>query len=636
MVTRISRRLQYADRFGLQQADQAIKKDLVRALVELITNSDDSYRRLESRGVPTTGRIIVEIQRKRQRSVIKVTDFAEGMDGDKLDRAVGIYAEATSGFSKGAQVRGYFGRGIKDAILGLGEGIVTGTVDNQRHRASLSIRKNSPHYEAQDPIDPGGDPQPNSTKVEVTVLRDDIRIPFFDNLRRQVSHHFALRDIITSQQRTVILKNLNASGLVDREYALTYQFPQGQRVHKATLDIPDFKTSCDVVLYRSNVPLDTPREQGYVAQAGLLIKSANAILDNTLLKFDGDVNAQRFYGVVKCPQLDELLRRDEPVITATRDGLDRAHPFVSKLFAACEELLEEFVNIEARKARAAQHRTKNKELQQKLQTAVSKLNDIAREELSELGEVDPNPNEPKVPEGGFGFVPEYVSVLTAQKKSLILRGLTRIIPEGSTVNITSDTPNVEVLTPTVVLQPRDDYEWMNESKVVLEGVQVGAEAIITAECDGLATEALARVVARIEHSKSDVPRPRRRRGLFNDIQFSDATNPRQRVRYDWQSKDVIVAINHSSVKPYVHDSTGAGTDTPQGQVMLAELISEAVCGTIARNGVASGRFAAPVGGEIEATQAQQLRLQNQYSGLIHEIIVSPEHRTPLARRTAPP
>ena len=37
-----SRKLQYADRVAIQQADQAIRKDVFRALVEIITNSNDS------------------------------------------------------------------------------------------------------------------------------------------------------------------------------------------------------------------------------------------------------------------------------------------------------------------------------------------------------------------------------------------------------------------------------------------------------------------------------------------------------------------------------------------------------------------------------------------------------------------
>ena len=97
MTTRISRPMDYAGRFGRQQADQAIKRDVIRALVELITNSDDSYRRLESRGKEVDGRITIEVLRKRQQSVFRVTDYAEGMDGNALDQALGVYAEDTSG-----------------------------------------------------------------------------------------------------------------------------------------------------------------------------------------------------------------------------------------------------------------------------------------------------------------------------------------------------------------------------------------------------------------------------------------------------------------------------------------------------------------------------------------------------------
>jgi len=48
--TAVTRKIQFDDRFITQQADQAIRRDLFRALVELITNANDSYRRLENEG----------------------------------------------------------------------------------------------------------------------------------------------------------------------------------------------------------------------------------------------------------------------------------------------------------------------------------------------------------------------------------------------------------------------------------------------------------------------------------------------------------------------------------------------------------------------------------------------------------
>ena len=331
--------------------------------------------------------------------------------------------------------------------------------------------------------------------------------------------------------------------------------------------------------------------QGYIAQAGLLIKGPNAIYDNTLLKFDADVNAQRFYGVVTCRYLDDLLRQDQPILLATREGLDGSHWFVRKLFGKCEEFLESFVQDEAERARQKIYRTQNRELQDKLVSTLSRLNEIARDELTDLDTtLSSDQRDPHIPDNGFGFVPEFTNVLTARRRSLSLRALTRIIPEGTIAAISSDDPNVSVVTPVVVIEPREGYEWFGE--------------------------ALVRIVAREEPPNGESNRRPRRRGLFGEIRFSEEANPRQRVRYEHDSKDIIVAVNHASVPPYISDVSGAGTDTPQGQVILAELISEAFCGAIARRGVETGRFAAPVGGEVEAIQRNQLDLQNKHSGLI--------------------
>ena len=100
-MTTIQRKLQYDNRVALQQADQAIRKDVIRALVELITNSNDSYHRLEDAGQQVDGHIIIEIQRRYSGSMLSVMDMAEGMNGEQADQSVGTYGAATSGFNEG-------------------------------------------------------------------------------------------------------------------------------------------------------------------------------------------------------------------------------------------------------------------------------------------------------------------------------------------------------------------------------------------------------------------------------------------------------------------------------------------------------------------------------------------------------
>ena len=59
----------------------------------------------------------------------------------------------------------------------------------------------------------------------------------------------------------------------------------------------------------------------------------------------------------------------------------------------------------------------------------------------------------------------------------------------------------------------------------------------------------------------------------------------------------MVATAAPSVKIYL-DSQNRLDTTAQGQVLLAELITEAVCREIARQGVESGKFLAPDGDAV--------------------------------------
>lgn len=50
-----------------------------KALVELLTNSDDSYARLEAAGVAVSGQLLIQYERHRRGALLAVTDQAQGM-----------------------------------------------------------------------------------------------------------------------------------------------------------------------------------------------------------------------------------------------------------------------------------------------------------------------------------------------------------------------------------------------------------------------------------------------------------------------------------------------------------------------------------------------------------------------------
>jgi hypothetical protein len=82
------RRMTVDPRVIEQLSRSAIKGNPVLAAVELITNSDDSYRKLESNGIPTNAYIRIDLERRRRGSVLKVIDYAEGMDDKKMENCV--------------------------------------------------------------------------------------------------------------------------------------------------------------------------------------------------------------------------------------------------------------------------------------------------------------------------------------------------------------------------------------------------------------------------------------------------------------------------------------------------------------------------------------------------------------------
>jgi hypothetical protein len=93
------------------------------------------------------------------------------------------------------------------------------------------------------------------------------------------------------------------------------------------------------------------------------------------------------------------------------------------------------------------------------------------------------------------------------------------------------------------------------------------------------------------------------------------------VYFDRVNSSIVIATAAPSVKIYLDEQERLDT-TIQGQVLLAELITEAMCREIARHGVEIGKFLAPDGAEADAVQNHFIRLQNQYAHLIHQYIVT--------------
>lgn len=619
-----SRKLQYADRVAIQQADQAIRKDVFRALVEIITNSNDSYSRLEQAGWSVGGEIFIDVHRKHKNSTIRVWDHAEGMNDSRMDKVVGTYGEATSGIKEDKHVRGMWGRGLKDSIFGLGHGYVRSFKGGNFYSCSLLIKNGVPTFTLDEPVralvpvrQEYGILEGNGTIVEIIVSRDDVKVPQFDNLRNYLQRHFELRPIMSNPRRRIVLRELATDGKIKQEHTLGYKSPKGDKVLSERIKIPEHPAWVKLDLFRSSIQLSTRGEEGDYADGGLLVISKGMVLSLTMLKYENDPVAAYFYGSMQCDYLHDLLKNDEPVLTATRDGINWSHPFAKALKQAVEAKIEPLIEKERKHALREEQTKLDKQLRQKIDRALHELNHIAVNELSNRKD---GAAQILLPDSGMAFIPERAYVQTGRILTLTLRAdIKKKARPNDIVNIASNSAEIIVLTPTVTLKPHKDDPSVGEAQVRVEGRQVGEEGIVTAFLGKLHAQAMVQV-----HSKKETlvePPTRGKNALFNDIRFDDRMDPRQRVYFDRVNSSIVIATNAPSVKRYLDENNRLDTSMT-GQVLLAELVTEAVCREIAREGVEKGRFLVLEGSEADAIQNHFIRLQNRYSHLIHEHIVT--------------
>ena len=101
----------------MQAAENAMGGDIINAFVEIFTNTSDAYaRNFTSSKKPKKNSSLTQIDRKNK--IFRFYDKAGGMDQDLLRRALSV-GGVTSNFDESKEIRGFFGRGLKD-VMGLG------------------------------------------------------------------------------------------------------------------------------------------------------------------------------------------------------------------------------------------------------------------------------------------------------------------------------------------------------------------------------------------------------------------------------------------------------------------------------------------------------------------------------------
>lgn len=421
-------RVTYEGRAFHQDATEAMRGDVVRALIETITNSDDAYGDKD-------GKIRIEIEHRRGPWKVVTRDRAKGMSATRMQEAIVKLGGRTSGFESGEAVRGNLGRGAKD-LAAFGTVIFESVFDDRY--SSLTLEQTGDYVldPADKKLDGGirdqlGIPRGSGTVVTMNVL-DSIRRPQHPKLLERLCKHYQLRDILSDPRREVMLVNVGK----DKGVTLRYAYPSLAVAFQGELAISGYpEVTATLTIYRNEGCYDDPPSDDS-RLAGLLIKGRRAIYENTLLRFENSPMAGWFSGRIECPYIDQLATEYDarfvtgqsqeetnpvPIITRRRDGLQQTHPFYKALAAAVEKPLGELIREEEKKAKenSGQESPETRRTLDTLGRDLARLIDEDLRELEEEGLIGGSETGSAIPP--IKLIPEQAVLYMGEDKTLTVQ-----------------------------------------------------------------------------------------------------------------------------------------------------------------------------------------------------------------------
>ena len=449
----VSGMVEYTGRAFLQDAQEAMGGDIIRALIEMITNCDDSYG-------SSKGKIRIEVEHCRGHTWrVIVRDRAKGMRAKRMREAIAKIAGRTSGFEVGENVRGNLGRGAKDlAAFGV---VVFESICDERY-SKLSLKQTG-NYDLDSERDATNQiraelhiPRGSGTVVTIYVNKN-FRCPQHNKLLDTLSRHYQLRDILSDSNRDIQLAQIGKKGTD----TLRYTLPDLPVVFQGELPIEGCPEAvAKITISRNPERYDDPSSDTG-RPAGLLVKGRRAIYENPLFKFESNPHAGWFSGKVVCIYIDQLAEEYDnrlstqspqqeqnpvPIITRRRDGLQKAHPFYKKLVTVIEGPLGVLIEQEEKKAREkGAHETAR--MRRSLNSLGRELARMINDDMRELDEDDlikTGHGRDQIP--SIRLIPEHPVLYVGEDKTVTVQVL-----EDSGVDVT----NAE-LEPGGVVECRDE------------------------------------------------------------------------------------------------------------------------------------------------------------------------------------
>jgi len=502
-------------RYKRQNMDSAMRGKIERGLVELITNSDDSYRELEENTKQISGKMRIEIGRRKkgQTSNVIVKDRATGMNKEEMYQKLGALGERTSGFEKRKMRRGLNGRGARDiAAFGIVhfESIKDEEYNHLIIPLSLKCHFTEPYPKkvTQEIRKKLGIPRGNGTKVTIEV-DSRFKIPLHERLIKDFSRYYSLRDIFSNPKREILIVDINKN----RKDHFFYNYPIGEILFDEDLLITEYPDAKAHLIIRKH---STPFEQKMLPyrEGGILVKSAVAIHDCTYFGLESESFSWNFTGELYCEFIDKLIceyddreeiNPDNPnhpvnnpmrLLSPSRDGFLLEHPFAQILYKKGKDILQPFIEKLKTSKESQKRDVTSENLDKKLNNLSKEISKLFEKKIKELedtilpGAINIGINETLsiglhiIPSSNEQPIPVEVNqVKTFSIKIKHYEALDELLP---IVIDNSNPENIKIVKSSTYLERFSEDKKIGMATFALKSSKIGAEALIEVSYSGYA------------------------------------------------------------------------------------------------------------------------------------------------------
>lgn len=502
--------LEYTKRYGALVAQHSIQ-DFYDLIVELITNSDDSYHGMFVEGslAKDGGPIMIELEPHRgdRSSVVVVKDRAAGFTdmATKL-RKVG---ERTSRVGD----RGFMARGLKDGAA-LGHITVETVVDGHFHKAEItptmqliewkSGRKSGEPATDEHRARLGLRRGSNGTMVRVD-LEPRVSVPRLETLKRELPWHYALRDIMAAGAASTAKVAYGGS----KPDTLAEIEPEADLVHDREYTVPGYPGArYRFRLWKAHQPLENPPDPRF-RRTGVLVKGTRAIYGVSFLagQLENDPAGEYYFGRIDCLTIDALAEeynarldagKSHPAENPTlildpnrRGGLEDGHPFTKVLYQQPIEVLKAEFHKHKEAERDRRKQVEAKETTDRLKRLAREASKFMREKLEEAGALGAGEEvrTKSFVERGVGISPAFTQIEVGASRTFTVRASRELgLPAGTVVKVVLSKAAgrvLEVVGQPVDLEPDPIHDDLLRGSFTLRGSAVSGTVQVACQVDSL-------------------------------------------------------------------------------------------------------------------------------------------------------